>query len=118
MSNISKIHNSKTPIRIHFIPEWAEKRNLKQADIVREIGADKGLVSKWFRGVLPGPEYLDRLAALFGTDRPGLFRHPDDDWITQFFIDKTEEQKEKAISMLKIMFEEKIKPEKRKTSSE
>ena len=106
MSNIPKIHADKTPHRIHFLPEWAEKRDLKQVDIVREIGADKGLVSKWWKGVLPKPEYLEKLAALFHTDVPGLFRHPDDDWLAKFFRDKTEDQKEAAISMLKILFEQ------------
>ncbi|WP_429924899.1 helix-turn-helix domain-containing protein [Agrobacterium vitis] len=114
MSNISKIHSGKTPHRLHFIPEWAEKRNLRQVDIVREVGADKGLVSKWFKGVLPNPEYLESLAALFSTDVSGLFRHPDDDWLSRFFLDKTEEQKEKAISMLKIMFDDQEKQNKSK----
>lgn len=105
MSNIKKIHEGKTPHRIHFIPEWAAKRNLKQVDIVTELEVDKGLVSKWFKGTLPGPEYLERLAALFSTDVQGLFRDPDDDWIAKFFRDKSEEQRERAIEMLKLMFD-------------
>lgn len=105
MSNIHKIHTTKTPQRIHYIPEWAEKRHMKQVDVVREIGADKSLVSKWFKGTLPKPEYLEQLAALFETDVPGLFRDPYDDWLAQFFRDKTEEQKERAISMLKLLFD-------------
>jgi transcriptional regulator with XRE-family HTH domain len=99
------IHAGKTPIRIHFIVEWAERRNLKQTDIVREIGADKGLVSRWFDGTVPKAEYLEKLAGLFGTTVHGIFRHPDDDWLTKFFHDKTEEQKEKAIQMLRLMFQ-------------
>ena len=106
MNNIKRIHTDKTPIRIHFIAEWAEKRNLRQADVVREIGADKGLVSRWFDGTLPKPEYLEKLAALFDTDVHGLFRDPDDDWLAKFFRDKTEEQKERAIDMLRILFNE------------
>lgn len=106
MSNTVHIHSDKEPIRNHFIVEWAEKRGLRQADIVREIGADKGLVSRWFKGVNPKQEYLERLAALFDTDISGLYRHPDDDWLAKFFRDKTEEQKEKAIQMLRIMFSE------------
>ncbi|MBD8665272.1 helix-turn-helix transcriptional regulator [Rhizobium sp. CFBP 8752] len=106
MSNVPTIHSQKTPHRIHFIPEWAEKRQMKQADIVRELGVDKGLVSRWFDGTLPKADYLDRLAALFQTDVHGLFRSPEDDWLTQFFQDKTEEQKEKAINVLKLMFDQ------------
>ncbi|MDW9780938.1 XRE family transcriptional regulator [Sinorhizobium meliloti] len=106
MSNIEQIHADKTPVRIHYIPEWAERRNLSQADVVREIGADKSLVSRWFAGTLPKDEYLEKLAGLFGTDVHGLFRHPDDDWLTRFFRDKTEEQKERAIEMLRLFFRE------------
>lgn len=106
MRNVSYIHSGKTPTRLHFIPEWAEKRELRQADIARELEADKGLVSRWFDGTLPKPEYLERLAALFGTTVNGLFQHPDDDWLTKFFRDKTEEQKERAINMLKLMFDD------------
>lgn len=104
MNNVTSIHTDKSPVRVHFIVEWAEKRNLKQADIVREIGADKGLVSRWFQGTVPKPEYLEKLAALFGTDLHGMFRHPDDDWLAKFFRDKTEEQKERAMEMLRIFF--------------
>lgn len=106
MSNVAKIHSDKTPHRVHFIPEWAEKRHLKQVDIVREIGADKGLVSKWFKGTLPKQEYLEKLAALFRTDIPGLFRDPEDDWLAQFFKERTAEQREKAISVLKLLFDQ------------
>ncbi|MDX1127469.1 helix-turn-helix domain-containing protein [Sinorhizobium medicae] len=106
MSNIPKIHGDKAPIRIHYIVEWADKRDLSQADIARELGADKSLVSRWFSGMLPKEDYLKRLAALFGTDVHGLFRHPDDDWLAKFFRDKTEEQKERAIEMLRIFFNE------------
>lgn len=107
MNNPTRIHIDKEPTRLHFIVEWAEKRGLRRADIVREIGADKGLVTRWFQGRNPSAEYLEKLAALFGTDVQGLYRHPDDDWLAKFFRDKTEEQKERAIEMLRIFFEEK-----------
>lgn len=106
MSNTIQIHSDKEPIRNHFIVEWAEKRGFSQADIVRQIGVDKSLVSRWFRGTNPKQDYLEKLAALFETDVHGLYRHPDDDWLAKFFMEKTEEQKERAIEMLKIMFAE------------
>lgn len=82
MSNVESIHADKTPIRIHFIVEWAARFNLKQSDIVEQIGADKSLVSRWFDGTLPGPGYLEKLAALFQMDDVhSIFRHPDDDWL-------------------------------------
>ena len=104
MSEITQIHKGKTPQNIHFIVEWAEKRGLRQADIAEMLPADKGLVSRWFSGTMPKAEYLDRLAALMGTDVHGLMRHPDDDWLAKFFRDKTEQDKQKAIDMLKILF--------------
>lgn len=106
MNNVTRIHSDKAPTRIHFIVEWAEKRGLIQADIVREIGADKGLVSRWFDGKVPKADYLAKLAALFETDVNGLFRHPDDDWLAKFFKDKSDEQKERAIEMLRLWFKE------------
>lgn len=105
MSNVTKLNDFQPPVVIHFIAEWADKRGLRQADIVREIGADKGLVSRWFDGTVPKPEYLAKLAALFDTDIHGLFRHPDDDWLARFFRDKSAEQRDQAIKMLKLMFD-------------
>lgn len=99
-------HHDDDSRRIHYIPEWAERRNLQQSDIVREIGADKGLVSRWFKGVLPSKDYLDKLANLFAIDRGGLFRHPDDDWLYKYFRDKTEQQKERAIRILKAFLDD------------
>jgi transcriptional regulator with XRE-family HTH domain len=104
MSNVTKIYAGKNPQRIHFIVEWAEKRHLAQADIVRELGVDKSLVSRWFSGTNPGKEWRPKLEALFGTDDGGLYRHPDDDWLAKFFRDKSEEDKRKAVELLEMFF--------------
>lgn len=105
MSNTVKIHSTKTPQRVHFIVEWAEKRGLKQSDIAREIGADKGLVSRWFSGTVPKAEYLEQLCELFHAEEvSSLFRHPDDDWIAKLFRNKSDEQRKQAIGMLKLLF--------------
>jgi transcriptional regulator with XRE-family HTH domain len=113
MSNVFQIHGDKKPahrnkitIRLHFINEWAEKRNMSQADLGREVGADKGLVSRWFGGMVPKEDYLMKLAALFGTDVHGLFRHPDEDWLAKIFREKNEEQRERAIEMLRLLFKD------------
>jgi transcriptional regulator with XRE-family HTH domain len=110
MSNIQSLKARKSPMRLHFIIEWAEKRNLKQADIAREVGVDPGNVSRWYDGKLPKPEYLEKLAALFHTDVHGLFRHPDEDWVARLFRNKTDQEKRKALEMLKLLFEEQSKP--------
>lgn len=104
MSNVTKIHSGKSPTRIHFIVEWAEKRGLRQTDIVEEVGADKGLVSRWFKGTIPKEDYLEKLAALFGTDVHGLFRHPDDDWMARFFQNRSREELERMKTMLEAAF--------------
>jgi transcriptional regulator with XRE-family HTH domain len=85
----------KPTVRRHFIPEWAEVRGLKQSEIARELGAEKGLVSRWFHGTLPGPDYQVRLAALFRIEPEALLRHPDDDWLARFFKDRDAAERER-----------------------
>ena len=104
MGQPTKIHMNKQPIRIHYIKEWAAKRNLKQKDIVHQIGVDKGTVSRWFKGSLPTEQHLIALAHLFGTDVPGLFRDPDDDWLARFFKERSEEEKRRASQVLEAAF--------------
>ncbi len=104
MSNIARIHQGKTPQRLHFIPEWAEYRGMKQADIVKGIGADKGLVSKWFAGTVPSDKWIEPLAEALKTDPSGLFRHPDDDWLARFFRQRSADERERAITMLEAAF--------------
>jgi transcriptional regulator with XRE-family HTH domain len=105
MNNVRQDNGMSSDSKRHFIPEWTERRHLKQADIVRELDVDKGVVSRWFSGVIPSDKYLEPLAGLLETSVTGLFRHPDDDWIAKMFRDRTEEQKEGAIKMLKAFFE-------------
>lgn len=106
MAKITRIHSDKTPRNIHFIVEWAEKRGLRQADIVEQIGVDKSLASRWFKGTMPKAAYLEQIADLMATDVQGLMRHPDDDWLSKFFRDKTEQEKQKAFDMLKLLFDD------------
>lgn len=104
MSNPNQIHKGKTPIRIHYIPEWAERRHLTQADLVRELGVDKGLVSRWFSGTVPTEKWLEPLAGVLSTDVHGLFRHPDEDWIANFLRGKTEEERERLRNIIQNAF--------------
>ena len=85
--SVTKIHGlaNRQPRRPHHIGDWMERRNLKPADLVREIGADKSTVSRWLNGTTPNEEWQEKLAALFHCDREALFRHPDDDWLTKMF---------------------------------
>lgn len=108
MGKITKIHKSKQPRRPHFIPEWAEARGLKnQAELARELDADKSVVSRWYSGGSPNVEWQEKLAALFHCEPESLFRHPDDDWLSKFFIDRSREDVEKMKKMLELAFPKK-----------
>jgi SOS-response transcriptional repressor LexA len=62
--------------RIHYIPEWAAKREKQPGDIVNFTGADKSLVSRWLKGTLPKGRYLNSLAQLFDIPVSDLFVDP------------------------------------------
>lgn len=109
MAKVVKIRGDKEVVRRHYIPEWAERRHLAQADIVREMEVDKGLVSRWFAGTLPGPRYLKILADLFNTEPEALFRHPSDDWLAKFFKDRSDADREQAQKILEAAFPPKAK---------
>jgi transcriptional regulator with XRE-family HTH domain len=104
MGKIVKIHKSKQPRRPHYIAEWAELRGMRQADLARELGADKSVVSRWLSGATPGIEWQARLAALFHCEPESLFRHPDDDWLAKFFEDRSREEIEKMKKLLELAF--------------
>lgn len=107
MNNIKEMHAVDSLERFHFIPEWAKKKRMKQADIVRSTGADKGVVSRWFNeGVVPKDEYLVKLAATFGTDVSGIFRHPDEERISRLLRGRSAADRQKAIEMLELLFKD------------
>ena len=79
-------------------------RGMSQADIARELGADKSVISRWFSGSTPSVEYQERLAALFGCEPESLFRHPNDDWLARFFANRTKDEVERMKRMLEAAF--------------
>lgn len=104
-ASMDGIHKSRQPRRPHFIPEWAERRGLNQADLARELEADKSVVSRWFSGTTPGVEWQERLAALLTDgDEESLFRHPDDDWLSKFFRDRSRDEIERIKATLEAAF--------------
>jgi transcriptional regulator with XRE-family HTH domain len=110
MSNVTKIHNSKTPMRTHYIVEWADRMSVRQVDLVKATGADKSTVSRWFQGQMPGIEYLPTIAAALGReDIASLFRDPDDDWMAEMFRKKQleKEDQKRAIAILDAAFPDK-----------
>jgi len=86
------MHLRSAPNRPHFLPDWAERRGMKQSDIARELGADKSIVSRWFHGSTPSNHWIERLSLLFCCERESLFRHPDDDWMTRFLSGRSRDE--------------------------
>jgi len=91
--------------RLHYIPEWAERRGLSQADIARELDVDKSSVSRWFAGSMPTEKWLVPLAALLQVDEiASLFRHPDDDWLERFFRGRSDDERQRIKATLEAAF--------------
>ena len=104
MADVTRIHPTKQPRRPHYIPEWAKRRKMAQADMAKELGADKSVVSRWFAGSTPGPDWQKRLAALFHCEEESLFRHPDDDWFRRLFEQHSEAEIERIKAMVEAAF--------------
>ena len=93
---------------MHFIVEWAEHRNLTQADVTRALDVDKSSVSRWFAGQLPTEKHLVGLADLFETTVPGLFRPPHEDWLWRFFQDRQPDEMQRIHNILVNTFPAKV----------
>lgn len=106
---VVQIHKGKQPRRPHFIREWMEKAGLRAVDVAEEIGADKSLVSRWLSGSTPTSDYQEKLASLFHCEPDGLFRHPDDDWLSRFFRDRSRDEIERIKATLEAAFPKKAK---------
>ena len=104
MGPVVKIHTLKQGHRPHFIEQWAAHRDLAQKDIVRALGVDKGVVSRWFSGSTPSVKYQEALANLFETERESLFRHPDEDWLARFFVGRSPPEIERIKATLLAAF--------------
>ena len=103
--SLSKIHKGKQPRRPHFIPDWAERRGYDtQNELAEALGADKSVVSRWYNGTSPSTEWQEKLAALFDCEPEGLFRHPDDDWLSRFFRDRSIDELNRMKQMLEAAF--------------
>lgn len=83
---------------------WAERRGLTQADLARELGVDKGTVSRWYSGTSPGLLWQENLAALFSCEREDLFRHPDENWMKRFLEGRSAKEIEHIRKSLEITF--------------
>ena len=100
MTKTTKIHASTQPRRPHCIEDCADKRGLKQSELAEELGADKGVVSRWYSGSSPTEDWQKKLAAFFGCERDGIFRHPDEDWMKRFLRGRPPEEVERIKATL------------------
>lgn len=117
MAKVTKIHQGKQPVRRHFINEWLEAKQMTPVDLIEALNnpdrpmeygeVDKSQVYRWLKGQMPQAAMQARVAAALGFEgEPDkLLQDPTMDWLSNFFRDKTEEQKEKAIQMLKLLFD-------------
>ena len=95
----SQIHQT------HYIAEWAERRGLKQSDIVAEMNVDKSTVSRWFKGHVPLEKHLIVLVDVLSLDGiPDLFRHPDEDWIFRMFQKRSKDELKRIVAMMRAAF--------------
>jgi transcriptional regulator with XRE-family HTH domain len=104
MQKPTRIHQNKTPIRRHFIKEWAETRNMTQADLARELGVDKSQTSRWWQGQMPQPAWQERIAGVFAIEPDGLLRHPDQDWMARFFEGRAAEERDRIKQAMELSF--------------
>ncbi len=114
MPKVTKIYASRQPNRPHYIREWAEKRQLTQADLARELDSDKSLVSRWYAGTSPTKDYQVRLAGLFSVEPEDLFRPPGETWLSRklqphkeleaFLRDSTDKELEKLEQLIQLTF--------------
>ena len=91
-------------IRLHYINEWAERRNVNQSEIAEALGVDKGTVSKWFDGALPSEANLPRIAGFLEIDLDELFRMPGDTWLKRFFERRSAEERKRIRAMIEAAF--------------
>lgn len=116
MAKVTKIHQGKQPVRRHYLAEWLEAKQMTPTDLLdvlndpdRSMGlteVDKSQVYRWIKGQMPQPAMQMRIAGALGFENEPdkLLQDPTMDWLSDFFRDKTEEQKEKAVQMLKLLF--------------
>jgi transcriptional regulator with XRE-family HTH domain len=104
MMEIGRMQQSKQPRRPHYIEEWTKTKGWRQADLARELDADKGLVSRWFAGGTPGVDWQEKLAALFSIKPEDLFSAPSERWFREFIRGRTDEEIDHIKRSLEVTF--------------
>lgn len=115
MSEPTRIHQGKEPVRRHFLKEWLDERNMSPMDLLAALNdedrsldlppIDKSQVYRWIKGQLPQEAMQVRIAAALNLDEPeDLQRSPEDDWLAKMFKAMTAEEKDRARKLLEAAF--------------
>ena len=105
MNEILMLAKPKRAIRrIHFIKEWIAHRHLKQADVVKSLGVNKGTVSKWCSGELPSEDSLLALSDLLHVEPHELFKDPTEDWIARLLRGRPKDEVDRIVSVIETAF--------------
>lgn len=105
-TEVTEIYGRRQPKRPHYLREWVERRNYKtDAAFAKEIGADKGVVSRWLdeeNPTTPGKDWQEKLGIFFGGEQDpiDIFQHPDEDWFSRMVRANTQDKIEQAKQLL------------------
>lgn len=105
MSEVPRIHASKTPPRIHYIKEWIEHRRVSRVDVAGAAGVSPSTVTKWCnKQAMPTNDNLVAIAAFLEIEPNDLFHDPADDWIARLFKERTSEEKDRIAATIEVAF--------------
>lgn len=101
-------------MRRHFLKEWLEVRDMQPMDLVdllNESGEyeflDKTQVYRWLRGALPQSANQRRIEAALEIEENALLRHPDQDWLAEFFAGRQKEETERIKQAMELAWPKK-----------
>jgi transcriptional regulator with XRE-family HTH domain len=104
MPNVERIHGKRQGRRPHYLREWMDRCHMKPKDITDATGADKGLISRWLnphQPATPNQHYQQALREALHIDADdGIFRHPDDDWMSRLLQDRPDEERERIRALI------------------
>ena len=101
--------NSDSPEPLHYIPQWADHRDVTRAQIARDLGVQKSTVTRWFKGTMPRDDHLRILADyLECPEVKSLFRHPNDDWFAREFRRLSEKKKQELKLIIELAQPERV----------
>lgn len=93
--------------RPHHLGDWMASKGWIAADLARESGVDKSMISKYLDGATPLAPSQRKLAKALGTTPEGLFRHPDESWVVDFLAGRRTDEVKRIKDTLETAFPKK-----------